>query len=69
MHFLKVMLKLSLQQKKRLQTVWLGKYDLDYMEIGLTEAGNDLVLKAKCLVSQSKTLFFYIFFFSAWMLW
>lgn len=55
--------------EKRLQTVWLRQYDLDYMEIGLTEADNDLEPTAKCLVSQSKTLFFVFIYFSSWMLW
>lgn len=55
--------------EERLQTVWLRKYDLDYMEIGLTEAGIDLEPKAKCLVSQSKTFIFVFIYFSSWMLW
>lgn len=55
--------------EKRLQTVWMRKYDLDYMEIELTKAGNDLEPIAKCLVSQSKTLFFVFIYFSSWMLW
>lgn len=30
------------KKKKKLQIVWLRKYDLDYMEIGFTEAGADV---------------------------
>lgn len=36
------MMESSLQQKKKVQTVWLRKYDLDYMEIGFMEADSDV---------------------------